>query len=133
MKRLVIATLLLGFLVSCKDKKQEDKPALYPDTIKETEAGNSAQIELGKSLFTGKGQCASCHKSNQKIIGPSIETIAKIYQEQNADMVAFLKGEADPIVDPSQFAVMQANLSITKELSEEQLQALVAYMNSFIQ
>ena len=45
-------------------------------------------------------------------------------------MVNFLKGESEAIVDPSQFAVMQANLEITKTFTDEELKAVEAYINS---
>ena len=59
-----------------------------------------------------------------------MKEIAKIYKEKNASLVAFLKGESDAIVDPSQFAVMQANLALTKTLTDEELQGIEAYINS---
>ena len=45
-------------------------------------------------------------------------------------MVTFLKGESEAIVDPSQFAVMQANLTLTKTFSDKELQGLEAYIHS---
>jgi cytochrome c len=45
-------------------------------------------------------------------------------------MVTFLKGESEAIVDPSQFAVMQANLALTKTFTDKELQSLEAYINS---
>jgi cytochrome c len=38
-----------------------------------------------------------------------LQDIAKIYKDKNADMVSFLKGEGEPIVDPSQYEVMKTN------------------------
>jgi cytochrome c len=64
------------------------------------------------------------------VIGPSIKEIAKIYKDKNGNMVGFLKGEVEAIVDPSQFAVMQANLEITKTFTEEELKAVEAYIYS---
>lgn len=58
--------------------------------------------------------------------------IAKIYKEQNADMISFLKGNAEPIVDPSQYEVMKANFQITKKMSDQELEAIVEYMYSFL-
>jgi cytochrome c len=47
-------------------------------------------------------------------------------------MVAFLKGEGEPIVDPSQYEVMRANFVITKAMSDEELQALEVYVYSHL-
>ncbi|MDR6969045.1 cytochrome c [Flavobacterium arsenatis] len=126
MKKLAILFTILLF-ISCK-KEEAQKENLYPETQKTAE---EQQIELGQAVFEGKGNCFACHKPDQKIIGPSIQEIATIYKEKNADMVAFLKGKADPIVDPSQYEVMKTNFSITKNLPEEELKALEAYFYSF--
>jgi cytochrome c len=45
-------------------------------------------------------------------------------------MVSFLKQEAEPIVDPSQYEVMKTNFAITEEMSDEELIALEAYIFS---
>lgn len=50
--------------------------------------------------------------------------------EKNGYIIGFLKGEGEAIVDPSQFEVMKANFGITKEMSEEELKALEAYIYS---
>jgi cytochrome c len=47
-------------------------------------------------------------------------------------MVSFLKDEAKPIVDPSQYEVMKTNLALTKEMSDEELKGLEAYIYSTI-
>lgn len=126
MKKLVPFFAILLF-ISCK-KEEDKKENLYPEAQKTPE---QVQFEVGQEVFEGKGNCFSCHKPDQKIIGPSIQEIANIYKAQKGDMVAFLKGKADPIVDPSQYEVMKTNFSITKNLPEEELKALEAYFFSF--
>ena len=69
---------------------------------------------------------------DQKVVGPSLKVIAQMYKDKNADMVKFLKGEGEPIVDPSQYEVMKANFAITKAMSDEELGALEAYVYSSI-
>lgn len=124
MKKLVVIALAI-LSCSCKKGSQESFGTTTAAEDKELTAE-----ELGKVIFEGKGNCVSCHQIDQKVIGPSIKEIAKIYQEKDGNMVAFLKGESDPIVDPSQFAVMQANLTLTKTFSDKELQGLEAYINS---
>jgi cytochrome c len=85
---------------------------------------------LGKELFEEKGNCVACHKPDQKIIGPSIQEIAKIYKAQNGSLIDFLKNDAKPIVDPSQYEVMKTNFTITKAMSDEELKAIEAYIYS---
>lgn len=126
MKKITFLFAILLF-ISCK-KEEAKNESLYPETQKSAE---EKQLELGLAVFEGKGNCFSCHKPDQKIIGPSIQEIAVMYKEKNGDMVAFLKGKAEPIVDPSQYEVMKTNFSITKNLPEEELKALEAYFYSF--
>ena len=70
------------------------------------------------------------YQKEEKIIGPSISEIVAIYKKNNANMVTFLKEESEPILDPSKYAIMKANLEVTKGMSEEELQALTDYMYS---
>jgi len=96
------------------------------DATKEALTGKAAD---GKKLFTSKG-CVACHKEDAKLVGPSLKEIAKVYADKKGNMVKFLKGNADAIVDPAQFAVMKANLAITQAMKAEELQALTAYIRS---
>ena len=133
MKNVLFLSVLLA-LTSCKKEATED-PVQDPTTETYSE-GHSAEAKtpeaLGKQIFEGPGNCTSCHQADQKVIGPSIKEIAKIYKDKNGNMVDFLKGESEAIVDPSQFAVMQANLEITKTFTEDELKAVEAYMNSHL-
>jgi cytochrome c len=124
MKKLALIAIFV-LALSCKKESQEPfgKPAETTTEVQTPEA-------LGKEIFEGKGNCVACHQVDQKIVGPSIQEIAKIYKEKNRNMVGFLKGEGEAIVDPSQFAVMQTNLEITKTFTEEELKAVEAYINS---
>ncbi|MFA9194000.1 c-type cytochrome [Flavobacterium sp. FBOR7N2.3] len=126
MKKLaIIALAILSF--SCKKESQE---SFGNETQAVAEEKELAPEELGKIIFESKGNCISCHQVDSKTIGPSMQEIAKIYKEKNGNMVAFLKGESEAIVDPSQSALMQANIELTKTFSDKELQGLEAYINS---
>jgi cytochrome c len=122
MKKYILIALIIT-LVSCK---KETETNLDQPKHDETSVAVS-----GEELFSGKGTCTACHLPDQKVIGPSITEIAKIYKEKNASIVSFLKEEAEPIVDPSQYEVMKANFAITKQMTDEELKALEEYMLSF--
>lgn len=126
MKKLLFTFSILA-LISCK--KEEKKDSLYPEKQLSVE---EKQLQLGEEIFNGKGMCYSCHKPDQKVIGPSIKQIAEIYKAKNADIKAFLQEKSEPIVDPKQYPVMKTNLAITKTFSEEELQAVEAYFYSFL-
>ena len=121
MKYSLIIMLLILF-ISCKN-----------DKARETSPKNARnKVELGQELFEGKGNCIACHLVDKKVIGPSIQDIAKIYKTQNGNLINFLKNDAKPIVDPSQYELMKTNFSITKAMSDEELEALEAYIYSFL-
>jgi cytochrome c len=114
-----IVTISALVLVSCKKESQENfgKPT-------------EVAADLGKEIFEGKGTCATCHKTDIKLVGPSMQDIAKIYKEKNASIATFLKGDEKPIVDPTQFEVMKANFALTKTFTDEERQSLEEYVLS---
>jgi len=69
-----------------------------------------SKIFLGNRLFSEK-TCITCHSVVRKKKGPSVVEIMRVYKKNNADIVAFLKGNSKPIVDTtaSQVKIMQAN------------------------
>ena len=127
MKKLVF--LLSVLLVICCKKEETKKEPLYPTTneVESEPVIVKTPEQLGKEIFEGKGKCVTCHQIDKKLIGPSLQDIAKIYKEKNGSIVTFLKGEADPIVDPSQFEVMKTNFPLTKTMSDEELKGIEAY------
>ena len=126
-KKIVFVLSVLAF-ISCKKESQESFGK--PETTTETTTEVQKPEELGKEIFNGKGACVACHKPDVKLVGPSLQDIAKIYKDKNGDMVTFLKGEGEAIVDPTQYEVMKANFAITKTFSDEELKALEAYVYS---
>ncbi|MEY2702516.1 MAG: hypothetical protein RLY43_1149 [Bacteroidota bacterium] len=124
---LLIVSFVLN-LISCGKKTEMDAMG-NPVEQKETSV-NQTPEELGKELFEGKGTCATCHQAKAKVIGPSITAISKIYKDKKASIALFLKGEGEPLVDPSQYEIMKANFAITKSMTDEELDALETYMLS---
>ena len=127
MKRVVFLLVTLAF-VSCK--KESEESFGKPETTTEATTETQKPEELGAAIFAGKGACVACHKPDLKLVGPSLQDIAKIYKEKNGDMVSLLKGEAEAIVDPTQYSLMKPNLELTKTFSDEELKALEAYVYS---
>ena len=128
-----LVLILLSLTIwSCGGNKKEDQygnPATK-DGNATTEASQFPLADKGKAIFESKGTCATCHKPDLKLVGPSLVDIAKIYSAKKGNIVNFLKGEAEPIVDPSQFQVMKANFALTKTFSDEELQSLEQYIYS---
>lgn len=124
-KNLLVCVLAIS-LFSCKKESQEPFGKQTETTSTETQTPES----LGKEIFEGKGNCTACHQVDQKLIGPSLKEIAKVYKDKNGNMAGFFKGEGEAIVDPSQFEVMRANIEITRTFTDEELKALEAYIYS---
>lgn len=129
-------------LTSCGDGKKEDlkketetkveEIKAEPQEVKSEAADAGDLVAMGEKLFTDK-TCISCHQIEAKVVGPSIQEIMKIYGEKNGNIINFLKGTDAAIVDPDpgQVAIMKANLDgFVKDLSDKELEALVAYMTS---
>jgi len=136
MKKMLSVFVMFSLLIiSCGETKKEDvkKEVEAPKEVaEEAPAAGDDLIVMGEKLFTDK-TCVSCHQADAKIVGPSIKDIVKVYDQYDASLVAFLKGEKEAIVetDAGQVAIMQANLDgFVKDLKDEELQALAAYMKS---
>ena len=128
-KRLISFFIVFLIVSSCNmDKKSKEvKENVVPER---GELSKDSQIFLGIRLFSEK-TCITCHDVNRIKIGPSVKEIMKVYKEKNGDIVAFLKGEAKPIVDTtvSQVAIMQANIDgFLKNISDEELKTIATYM-----
>ncbi|NPB07691.1 MAG: c-type cytochrome [Aquificae bacterium] len=82
----------------------------------------------GKAIFQSKG-CASCHQPTADTVGPSLKKIAQAYGSVD-QLVKYLKGEAQPIVDPAKAAIMNPQLAQLKGLSDAELKALAEFILS---
>ena len=153
MKKLVLAFLIFTLtFISCKTNKptssttiKETKDVVVEAQTKEkttpVETKDNSTVEThskdnlitkGKNLFYEK-TCAACHAKNERVIGPSIKEIALVYKEKKGNIIKYLKGNADAIVDtnPAQVAIMKANIdAIGKNISHEDIQAIEAYIYS---
>ena len=136
MKKILFVFAIFSLaIISCGETKKEDvkkEVEAAKEVAEEAPAAASDLIAMGEKLFTDK-TCVSCHQLNAKIVGPSIKDIVKVYDQYDASLVAFLKGEKEAIVetDPGQVAIMKANLDgFVKDLKDEELEALAAYMKN---
>lgn len=135
MKKILFVFAIFSLtMVSCGETKKEDVKKEVESTEEAAPAAAKSEdlVAAGEKLFMDK-TCVSCHQLDAKIVGPSIKDIVKVYDEKNIDIVDFLKGTQEAIVETEagQVAIMKANLDgFVKDLSETELQAIAAYMNS---
>ncbi len=83
----------------------------------------------GKAIFQSKG-CAACHNPTVDTVGPSLKKIAQAYAGKENELIAFLKGQGKPHVDPAKFPIMQPQLNQLKSLSDDEIKALAEYILS---
>ncbi|NMH28320.1 c-type cytochrome [Flavobacterium silvaticum] len=119
-----LSLFFLLLLLGCKSKESA------PEQDFSYEDDKLTPVQHGQKIFEGKGNCTACHQPEQKIIGPSLKEIASVYKNRDGAIVKFLKEESEPIVDPAQYAAMKVNFTVTKRMTDEELQALEAYIYS---
>ncbi len=84
----------------------------------------------GEAIFKQKG-CTSCHRPDMDTVGPSLKKIAQAYAGKREDLIKFLKGQGEAIVDPAKASVMKMQLARIKDLSDEEFGALADYILKF--
>ncbi len=84
----------------------------------------------GASLFVSKG-CASCHPPRRDGMGPSLEKIARAYSGKKEDLLRYLKGQGDAIVEPERAELMRIQLTMISDLSDEELSAIADFILSY--
>jgi len=135
MKKILFVFAIFSLtIISCGETKKEDVKKEVESTEEAAPAAAKSEdlVAAGEKLFMDK-TCVSCHQLDAKIVGPSIKDIVKVYNEKNLDIVDFLKGTQEAVVETEagQVAIMKANLDgFVKDLNETELQAIAAYMNS---
>ena len=93
--------------------------------------GVSEENEEGARLFEQRG-CGACHdrtKDQSALgLGPSMEQVAEAYKGHEDEMVKFLRGGCDPIVDEARFPIMHGEIVKMKSLSDSEIRALQKYI-----
>jgi cytochrome c len=93
--------------------------------------GASEEDEEGASLFKERG-CGACHDrtKDQSVLGlgPSMEQVAEAYEGHEDEMVKFLRGGCDPIIDEARFPIMHGEIVKMKGLSDAEIRALQKYI-----
>lgn len=82
---------------------------------------------LGLKLFKSKG-CAMCHKKNTLSIGPTIEEISDGYSGKEDDLIRYLKGKGEAIIQPQKAYIMQAQFIKLNAISEKKTRAIARYI-----
>ena len=92
--------------------------------------GLSATAEEGKDVFESL-HCATCHKVDTGKVNPSLESIAQAYKGKENQLLSYLKGEAESIVNPGKGDMMKRQIEKTKALKETEIKALFDFIMSY--
>lgn len=85
--------------------------------------------EQGEAVFEAQG-CGLCHKPDIGKANPSLKDIARTYQGKEGQLIKYLKGEAEPIVQQGKGSIMKRSIEKTKALSEEERRSLADFIMS---
>ena len=89
--------------------------------------GCSATAEEGKEMFDSLN-CGMCHKPDSGKTTPSLNEIADSYKGKEGQLLDYLKGEAEPVVNPGKKEIMKRYIEKTKSLKEEKRKALADFI-----
>jgi len=88
---------------------------------------SSKEGDVGRRLYQERG-CGACHApaKDQSVhgLGPSVKQIAEAYSGREDQLMRFLRGGCDPVIDEASYPIMHGQIVKLKELSDADLQAL---------
>jgi cytochrome c len=129
MKKLIFTMVVSAVLVACgggeKTETTESKPisnATQEEAAPKEEAPVVAKKD-GKALIEAS-DCRTCHKDDQKLIGPAYKEVAKKY-ESNSTNISML---ADKVMKGGQGVWGEIPMAGHPNLSKEDAEAMVEYI-----
>lgn len=92
MKRIFVTALVACTLLSCGDKKQEQKAESNESTTSTTDAKSestevAAEFKKGADLIAAN-DCLACHQVDEKVVGPSYKEVAAKYSTMDEATLA---------------------------------------------
>lgn len=90
---------------------------------------SSGYASEGERIFGARG-CSGCHEKTQDTVGPALSTITQKYQKDKAKLIKFFRGEAQPIIWPEKFRIMEPFMNMLKNMDGKDLEALADYIFS---
>jgi cytochrome c len=91
MKKVTVAAVLALSILACNSKKETPTQEVVAPTTSEESATNGPEIQgpfqKGADLIAAS-DCLSCHKVDEKVVGPSYKDVAAKYTEKDAAMLA---------------------------------------------
>ena len=91
--------------------------------------GVNVRAEEGKMLFDSL-RCGICHKVDTGKSTPSLKEIARSYKEKENQLLDYLEGKAEPIINPERGGTMKRYIEKTRGLKEDERKALSGFILS---
>lgn len=84
--------------------------------------------EKGAFLFESHG-CNSCHgHASSSSSFPALTELAQAYKGKQKQLILYLEGETDPIVQPEKSGMMRRQLEKTKAMSDSDREAMADFI-----
>ena len=120
---LILAIVI--FISACNRQSNNMREQPKSNTV----ALNSQQEGENKGLSVfKKNNCGLCHKEDKTLIGPSVVDIKSTYEGKEKELLAFLKGETQPLMEAEKYSQMAPSIALFKKLKEEDQLALVNFL-----
>ncbi|OYW18341.1 MAG: hypothetical protein B7Z54_06330 [Sphingobacteriales bacterium 12-47-4] len=128
MKKTWIVLAAMATLTACNSGETKTTTPETPATteVKKEEPKSNPDYDKGLAIEV-KQNCNTCHKIDEKLIGPSYKDIANKY-ENNDEMVAML---AKKVIEGGQGVWGEIPMAAHPELPEEDAKAIVKYILTF--
>lgn len=129
MKQTLTLLLLIGALCSCggSSSEAEKKPISNNSTAGNSQIGETAPAapggKDGLALIEGS-DCRTCHKNEEKLIGPSYRDVAKKYESNDKNV----KMLAEKIIKGGQGNWGEIPMAGHPNISQEDAEAMVRYI-----
>ena len=93
--------------------------------------GVNVRAEEGKEIFDSL-RCGICHKVDRGKTVPSLREVARFYNGKEDRLSSYLKGEAEPLINPEKAKLMKTNIKKTKALKDEERKSLIDFILSHL-
>lgn len=122
MKKVVFSFLFGALLLtSCSKKEEQASVSSEPTTSTPVEAPATTSNHQGRVLMDAS-DCMSCHKIDQKFIGPSYQEIADKYSDKDLELLA------SKIIDGGSGVWGNVPMQAHPNVSKEEAKQMVLYI-----
>ena len=89
-KHIIFLVFITLFVIACKENKKEESNASNPSTETKTDDNSNNPLYQKGVALIANSDCLTCHKLNEKNIGPAYQDIANKYEntEDNINLLA---------------------------------------------